>query len=163
MPYIPGLRAFREGPAIIQAYYDLEHEPDVLIIPGHGIAHQNRCGLATYVGVELQKSTIGVAKSVLPGDIVEDKIIINNEVCGMLLRTKSHANPIVVSPGHLITTEDAINIVQKCIIQPHKLPEPLVAAHKFVKHIMNNPTSEQKEDVEEDIPEEYKINAGSIV
>ena len=164
MPYIPGLQAFREGPALVQLYYDIEHEPDVVLVSGHGIAHPYRCGIATYVGVELQKPTIGIAKSLFGGNIVNETAVINGEVCGRILKTKEHANPVVVSPGHLVTADDALLIVQKYIIPPHKLPEPLALAHKYVKHILRNgPSQEVKEACEDEIPEEYRVNAGMIV
>ena len=131
MAYVPGFLAFREGPAILQAYYDLEHDPDILMVDGHGIAHPLRAGLASYVGVELAKPCIGVAKSLLVGEIVDDKVIIGNEVRAKLVKTKEHAKPIIVSPGHLISVDTAVAIVKKCIVLPHKLPEPLHQAHRF--------------------------------
>jgi len=131
LPYIPGFLSFREGPAILQAYYDLEHNPDILMVDGHGIAHPLRAGLASYIGVELAKPCIGVAKSLLIGEIEDDNIMIGKEIRGKLVRTKEHAKPVYVSPGHLITVESAVEIVKKCIVPPHKLPEPLHAAHRF--------------------------------
>ncbi len=164
MPYIPGLQAFREGPAIVQLYYDIEHEPDVLMISGSGVAHPHRCGTATYVGVELQKPSIGVAKTLLAGEIVDATVVMAGEVCGKVLQTKEHANPVIVSPGHLMSVEDAFAIVQKCILPPHKLPEPLAQAHKHVKRIMKPSSAEEVKEVsDEEIPEEYKVNAGIII
>lgn len=131
--YIPGFLAFREGNLILQAYYDLEHDPDVLMVDGHGIAHPLRAGLASYVGVELAKPCIGVAKSLLIGEIVDGKVMIGNEVRGMQVITKEHAKPVIVSPGHMISVETAAEIVRKCIVYPHKLPEPLHQAHRFAE------------------------------
>lgn len=145
MPYVPGLLSFREGPLILQAYYDLEQDPDVLMIDGHGIAHPLRAGLATYVGVELAKPTIGVAKKLLVGEVKDDKIIVNNEVRGVLVRTKKHAKPLFVSPGHLISVEKAAEIVKACVVPPHKLPEPLHQAHRFADKISQRHASEKAE------------------
>jgi len=133
MPYIPGFLAFREGPAILQTYYDLEYDPDVLMVDGHGIAHPLRAGLASYVGVELAKPCIGIAKSLLVGEIVDDKVMIGTEVRGRLVKTKEHAKPVIVSPGHMISVDTAVEIVKKCIVQPHKLPEPLHQAHRHAE------------------------------
>jgi len=131
IPYIPGFLAFREGNAIMQAYYDLEHDPDVLMVDGHGIAHPMMAGLACYVGVEAAKPCIGVAKKLLIGEVVNDKVMIGNEVRGKLVKTKEHAKPVVVSPGHLVSVETAVEIVKRCIVYPHKLPEPLHQAHRL--------------------------------
>src|SRR6266852_4872638 len=38
-PYIPGFLAFREGPAIIEAFMKLRNKPDLLMVDGQGIAH----------------------------------------------------------------------------------------------------------------------------
>lgn len=149
IPYIPGFLAFREGPAILQAYYDLEHDPDVLMVDGHGIAHPLRSGLACYVGVELAKPCIGIAKSILVGEIVDDKVMIGAEVRGKLVKTKEHAKPVIVSPGHLISVDTAVEIVKKCIVYPHKLPEPLHAAHRYADKLAEQ-YQEAKEEKKED-------------
>ncbi|MEM4282637.1 MAG: endonuclease V [Candidatus Woesearchaeota archaeon] len=133
MPYVPTLLAFREGPLILESYYNLENEPDVILVDGHGIAHPNKAGLATYIGVELAKPTIGVAKSLVAGELKGSDIVLENEVVGMVVQTKQYARPIFVSPGNLITIKSAVEIVLKCIRPPHKMPEPLHFAHRIAK------------------------------
>ncbi|MBD3361352.1 hypothetical protein GF358_01015 [Candidatus Woesearchaeota archaeon] len=137
MPYIPGFLAFREGPAIMQTYYSLELEPEVLFISGHGVAHPLKCGLASYVGVELEKATIGIAKKILVGEIKKEKIVILNETRGEEIKTREHAKPLYVSAGHLISLKMACDLVRKSIIPPHKMPEPLHEARKHVKKIVS--------------------------
>jgi len=133
MNYIPGFAAFREGPAICQTYYDLEYEPDVILVNGAGIAHPYKAGLAAFVGVELAKPAIGIAKNLLEGEVQGEDIIVEGEVRGRLVKTRAFANPLFVSPGHLIDIATAAEIVAKCVIPPHKLPEPLHLAHRFAK------------------------------
>lgn len=136
MQYIPGYRAFRDGPAILQTYYDLESEPQVLMILGHGISHPLKCGLATFVGVELGKPAVGVAKKLLAGEIDGEKIKILNETRGELVKTKEHAKPLFVSVGHMISLKNAVDLVKKTNMPPHKLPEPLHLAHRHATKIM---------------------------
>ncbi len=137
MQYIPGFLAFREGPAIMQTYYSLECEPEVLMIAGHGVAHPLKCGVASYVGVELGKTTIGIAKKILIGEVKKGKIVILNETRGEEIITREHAKPLYVSAGHLISLKTAADLVKKGIIEPHKLPEPLHEARKYAKKIVN--------------------------
>jgi deoxyribonuclease V len=131
IPYVPGLLAFRAGSAILQVYYGLEHDPDVLLVNGHGIAHMLRAGLACYVGVELGKPCIGVAKSILVGEQKGTDLVVGGEVRGKMVKTREHAKPLIVSPGHLVSVETSAEIVKKCVVQPHKLPEPLHLAHRL--------------------------------
>jgi deoxyribonuclease V len=80
MNYVPGFLAFREGPPVCQTYFDLEYDPDVLMVDGHGIAHPLKAGLATFVGVELSKPVIGVAKGLLAGEEKDEDLILEGEV-----------------------------------------------------------------------------------
>jgi deoxyribonuclease V len=141
-PYIPGLLSFREIPMLLKAWKKLKTKPDVLIVDGVGIAHPRRLGIATHLGLELKIPTIGCAKSVLygtytepgkkPGDIsyLYDKQK-KTEVIGAALRTKKNVKPVFISPGHLITLEEAIEIVGKCVTK-YRLPEPTRLAHNTV-------------------------------
>ncbi len=135
MAYVPGFLAFREGPAILQLFYDLEYTPDIILVDGHGIDHPLRAGLASYVGVELGKPCIGVAKSPLVGEIVDDKLMIGTEVRGRLVKTHQHAKPVIVSPGHMVAVDTAVEIIRKCVVPPHKLPEPLHQAHRLADKV----------------------------
>jgi len=131
MPYVPTLLAFREGPLILESYYNLESEPDVIMIDGHGIAHPYKAGLAAYVGVELAKPTIGVAKNLLVGEQKDSDIIFEGEVVGKAVKTREFARPVFVSPGNMISIGTAAELVKKCIVPPHKIPEPIHVAHRL--------------------------------
>jgi deoxyribonuclease V len=137
-PYIPGLLAFREGPAVLAAWSKLQNKPDLLMFDGQGIAHPRGIGIASHMGLWLERPTIGVAKSRLYGLHTEvglqrgdraqllDK---NTNVIGAVLRTKEKTNPLYVSPGHLIDVEHAAEFVVACITR-YRLPEPTRWAHK---------------------------------
>ena len=135
IPYIPGFLFYREGPAIIEAFSKLENKPDILIVDGNGILHPRRFGMASHIGILLDTATIGVAKSLLFGEVKDNRVIIDKEVRGYQLVTREHAKPIFVSPGHKISLQSSVGLVKKFMIPNHKLPEPLHLAHKYVNTI----------------------------
>ncbi|MBE3145506.1 MAG: deoxyribonuclease V [Planctomycetes bacterium] len=138
-PYIPGLLSFREAPACLAAVEKLKIKPDVFIIDGQGIAHPRRFGIASHLGLFLDKPTIGCAKSHLIGDfempplkkgaysLLKDK----GETIGAVLRTRTKVRPVFVSVGNKCTLEDAIGIVLACTTK-YRLPEPARLAHQLV-------------------------------
>ena len=137
-PYIPGLLSFREGPVIVRAYLNLAVEPDLLIFDGQGIAHPRRLGIASHLGVLLDKPSIGCAKSRLcgqysdPGPIKGDQaaLIDNNEIIGAVLRTRNHVKPVFVSIGHRLDLEACITYVLACCVK-FRLPETTRQAHRL--------------------------------
>ncbi|MBW2977401.1 endonuclease V, partial [Candidatus Woesearchaeota archaeon] len=135
MPYISGYLSYREAPAIVEAYLKLENKPDVILVDAHGIAHPRKLGMASHVGLLLDKTTVGVAKKLLVGEIKEDKIIVEEKVRGYGLVTKEYARPIFVSPGHKIGLKTSLEIVKNCMKLPHKLPEPIHLAHRYANKI----------------------------
>ncbi len=133
LPFKPGYSAYRDMPAMIEAYNLLEQEPDVILVKGEGILHLRKIGVASQLGLMLNKPTIGITPKLNLGKVEQGKIIFQNEICGFEVKTREHANPVYVSPGHLITLGSTLNIVAKTIVYPHKLPEPLHLAHKMMK------------------------------
>lgn len=139
-PYVPGLLAFREGPAFLAAWQKLENLPDLVMFDGQGIAHPRGIGIAAQMGLWLERPTIGVAKSRLfgkhaePGPRKGDYEPLYhprrpNEVIGAVLRSKEKTNPLYISPGHLMDVPHAITFVQNCVTA-YRLPEPTRWAHK---------------------------------
>jgi deoxyribonuclease V len=133
-PYIPTLLSFRELPPTLSATNKLRVQPDVFLVDGHGIAHPYHFGFAAHFGLEINRPTIGVAKSLLCGKVepLEKQswapIIDKGEVIGAALVTKSGRTPIYVSIGHRISLERAINIVMDCT-RNYRIPEPIRRAH----------------------------------
>ncbi|MBI3912542.1 MAG: endonuclease V [Armatimonadetes bacterium] len=141
VPYIPGLLAFRELPLLEQALALLAAEPDVLLVDGHGTAHPRRFGIASHLGVLLDRPTIGVAKSRLtgkqtePGPAFGDRTPLlaeNGEVIGMVVRTRPGARPVYVSVGQRITLPTAVEVVLRCC-RGYRLPEPVRIADLYSK------------------------------
>lgn len=139
MNYVPGLNAFRNGPLICQLYYGLEYDPDVILVVGEGVSHLERCGTASFVGAELAKPTIGVAKNFDDKQLVDGKFIVDDEVVGKLTKTKEHARPVFVSVGNMIDLDTASEVVGRMIVPPHKMPEPLHVARKVAKRKAEKP------------------------
>lgn len=138
-PYVPGLLTFREGPALMEAWQKLTIQPDVIMFDGHGIAHPRRMGIATHMGLWVNRPSFGCGKSVLVGEFDDpapergnwSPMVHQNEVVGAALRTKNKVNPVFISPGHLIDLPTAIDLTLRCD-GGYRLPEPTRRAHLFV-------------------------------
>lgn len=139
-PYIPGLLAFREGPVALAAYQRLTVQPDLLIFDAHGYAHPRRMGLASHLGVYLDRPSIGCAKSRLTGKYEEpgpepgawSPLVSHGEEIGRVVRTKARTKPIFVSVGYRITLPLAVEVVLQCI-RGYRLPEPTRIADRLTK------------------------------
>lgn len=100
-PYIPGLLSFREIPALIEAWKHLRVDPDVIVADGQGIAHPSRLGIASHLGLFLNRPTIGCAKNRLVGQFSElapeagatSPLIHQHQIVGTVLRTKTRTHP----------------------------------------------------------------------
>jgi deoxyribonuclease V len=135
-PYVPTFLGYRETPGMVELYSELENEPDLLIVLGNGILHPRNLGLASHLGLLLDKPTIGVSKKLLCGDINGEEIIKNKEILGKIFHTKENAKQIFISPGHRISLKTSIEIIKRCL-KGHKMPEPLHQAHKFASKQKN--------------------------
>lgn len=136
-PYVPGLFAFREIPALIEALDRLRVRPEVLICDGHGLAHPRRFGLASHLGVLTGLPSFGVGKTRLVGGWApvggkrgdRSPLIDDGEVVGAVLRTRDHVKPVFVSTGHLMDLETACSLTLR-LTPRYRLPETTRAADR---------------------------------
>jgi len=135
MPYIAGFLAYREGAAISEAYSKLQQKPDVMIFGGNGILHPRRFGLASHMGVAFDIASIGIAKQLLVGEEKGNVVYIDKEARAAAVVTREKSKPVYISLGHKISLKTSAEIVKKCMKFPHKLPEPLHLAHKYVNEV----------------------------
>lgn len=135
--YIPGLLMLRESEPVMNTLKLLHSYFELLLIDGHGQLHPRRCGLACYIGVMINKPTIGVAKSLLCGSLQEDQFIkLDNDILGFRIK-KEDTKQIYVSVGHKISLESAIKIVKQLIKNGEWMPEPLRIADINSKNYLN--------------------------
>jgi len=147
-PYIPGLLAFREAPAILIAMKQLTLLPDLIMVDGQGLAHPRKMGIASHLGLILNLPTIGCGKTRLCGHHESlgreagsyTYLFDNGEVIGAAVRTKKDTNPVYVSIGHKIDLVTAVRFVLKCC-QGYRLPTPIRMAH----HLAGCPDEDEPE------------------
>ena len=141
-PYVPGLLSFRELPVLEPAFAALRTTPDAVICDAHGVAHPRGLGLASHLGLLLDRPTIGCAKSRLvgehgaPGPAVGEHapLRIDDRVVGSVLRTRRGVRPVFVSPGHRVGLAPARRLVLRCL-DGVRLPEPTRRAHHLVNAV----------------------------
>ena len=141
-PYIPGLLAFREFPIIEQAWKKLNIKPDCLVFDGQGIAHPRRMGIASHAGILLNCPSIGSAKSILVGKAKEpelkkgsyETLFYEQDIIGVVLRSRDNVKPIIVSPGHKMDVLTARKIVLN-LCRRYRLPEVIRYAHNTVNQM----------------------------
>ncbi len=144
-PYIPGLLSFREIPPLLKCIKKCKIDPDLFICDGQGIAHPRGIGLASHLGLILNKPTIGCAKKKLVGSFIPppqnikswSPLWYKDKFIGGVLRSKIKVKPIFVSPGHLMDVYTSIEIV-KNLITKYKLPEPTRIADKYTGEVKRN-------------------------
>jgi deoxyribonuclease V len=154
IPYIPGLLSFREGESILAAFENLECEPDLAFFDGSGRIHFREAGLATHMGVALDLPSVGVAKSLLCGQlsnppeepfstgtrvpILTDGRVETDEgtILGYAIQTRQYEggsrkiNPLYVSPGHRVGASSGASLVE-AHCAGYKLPEPVRLADSY--------------------------------
>jgi deoxyribonuclease V len=121
-PYVPGLLMLREAEPIFNTLNRLKGGFDLLLVDGHGMLHPRKCGLACYVGVTLDRPTIGVAKSRLCGTVRDDGFVIlehSDQILGYAISKR-----LYVSVGHRISLGTAVAIVKE-MSSKSGTPEPL--------------------------------------
>ncbi|EEP73636.1 endonuclease [Micromonospora sp. ATCC 39149] len=139
-PYVPGLFAFRELPALLAALDRLTVRPELLVCDGHGLAHPRRFGLACHLGVVTGLPAIGVGKTPLVGRWEPPAVARGawsplhdgGEVVGRVLRTRDGVKPVFVSVGHRMGLENASDRVL-ALTPRHRLPETTRTADRLCR------------------------------
>lgn len=140
-PYRPGLLALREAPCLLKGFAQLQNSPDVVLVDGNGILHPRRFGLACHIGLCLDVSAIGCAKSLLfgkhkplcrQGDTAD--ICHNGENLGVAMLAQAKQDPIYISVGHKIDIASALALVKR-VVGDTGDPAPLIYAHNLAKQL----------------------------
>ncbi len=131
-PYVPTYLSFREIPIIKPL---LENVPDgtVVMYDGNGILHPLGFGIASQLGVAFDIPTIGVAKKLLCGRIVDEDVqgghpvICDGKIAGHALAKTPDSKPIFASVGHRVSKRQALEIAISFL--KYRIPEPIRLAH----------------------------------
>ncbi|MCS7133765.1 MAG: endonuclease V [Candidatus Caldarchaeum sp.] len=125
-PYIPGFLFLREGPPLLEVVSEVRSGFDVLLVDGHGRAHPRRCGIATFLGFAAELPSIGVAKSVLVGQLRpvlnHFEVVVDGDIVGL------SDGKTVYSQGYGVSFNDLMKIFA---VFDGKYPEPLKIADKL--------------------------------
>ena len=149
-PYIPGFLAFKEIPVYTILFDRLKANrpelwPQILLVDGNGILHTRGFGCASHIGVKIDIPSIGVGKNVFAVDGISQLGV--KELCEKTLlkggdqvalvgdsgkqwgfayrSTNESKNPIIISIGHRISIDTAVQVVRLCT-QKYRIPEPVM-------------------------------------
>jgi deoxyribonuclease V len=148
-PYVPGLLAFREIPAVLAALDALPCPPGVVVCDGYGLAHPRRFGLACHLGVLTGLPTIGVAKNPFtfayddpaPARGSGSPLLAGTEEVGRALRTRDAVKPVFVSVGHRISLDNAC--AHTLALTPaYRLPETTRRADALCRRALREATGD---------------------
>ncbi|WP_037863159.1 endonuclease V [Streptomyces sp. NRRL S-340] len=147
-PYVPGLLAFREIPAVLAALAALDREPGLVVCDGYGLAHPRRFGLASHLGVLTGLPAVGVAKNpftfthddpAAPRGSVAPLLADGREEVGRALRTRDGVKPVFVSVGHRVTLDNAC--AHTLALTPsYRLPETTRRADALCRRALREAT-----------------------
>lgn len=148
-PYVPGLLAFREIPAVLAALESLTQDPGLVVCDGYGRAHPRRFGLASHLGVLTGLPVIGVAKNPFTfsygelgprrGDFAALRAEDGEEV-GRALRTQDGVKPVFVSVGHRTTLDNACAHTLR-LAPGYRLPESTRLADRLCRRALAEATA----------------------
>lgn len=147
-PYIAGFLGFREAPIVSEMLSVLEDriraKIDCILLDGNGILHHQKAGFACHVGVEHDIPAIGVSKSLLCVDGLNENdvrekvgsigekakqegwnVVGESGFCwGKALICGNATNkPIYVSVGHKVSLQSAVNLVKT--LCTFRVPDPI--------------------------------------
>lgn len=134
-PYMHEFRSYREVESMIGAFSKIQERVDLVLLRGHGITHP-RLGLASHFSILVNIPSIGVSDVLFDEDKIEgENILKEGKKVGKIFLSKEGSTPLYISPGDKISIDSSLEIIKKLIVSPHKFPEPMHLAHKYVREI----------------------------
>lgn len=145
-PYTPGFLAFREAPIVTQLLEDIpktvRESLACILLDGNGVLHPRKAGLACHVGVQHNIPTIGVSKSLLCVDGLNEPqvraFVANHphrhegvDIIGKsgftwakaLITGNATNKPVYVSIGHRVSLNTATQVTRK--LSTFRIPDPI--------------------------------------
>ena len=114
LPYESGLFYLREGPFVVQAVKGLKARPQLVCFDAHGAAHPRFRGLATVAGMVLGIPSVGIAKSLLVGELIPtgglQKIVYRGRTVGFVNRTNGSRR--YWSPGYAVDLKELASLIR---------------------------------------------------
>lgn len=142
-PYVPGLYAYREGPAVCRLLDQFENHPHLLIFDSQGVAHPRGFGLASHIGVLYDLPTIGLTRHNLFGEYAEPPnealtslpIVHGKRTLGYVFRLTATCKPVFASPGHRVDLSSLQQWIRQLNEQKHCFPTALNEAHALANRV----------------------------
>jgi deoxyribonuclease V len=143
-PYIPGLFAYREGPAICMLLNSLPGLPPLAIFDAQGIAHPRGFGLAAHIGVLYDIPTMGLTRRPLFGHAEapseEDAAMTDitdrrGRIIGTCVRLRARCEPIYGSPGHRTDVRSMRNLLTELSSFHSCYPKALAFVHETANRL----------------------------
>lgn len=139
-PYILTYLSYRELPVYLAAVEEGERQglsAEVILVDGNGILHPRRIGIASHLGVLLDKPAVGVAKKLLCGEVNTEgmavgewrPVVLDGDTVGAAMRTGRNRT-IFISPGHRSDLMSSVELVSG-LLRDDPIPEPLRWAHEL--------------------------------
>ncbi|HDD43129.1 MAG TPA: hypothetical protein ENF79_05580 [Nitrososphaeria archaeon] len=130
-PYVPGLLFLREAPIMLRAVKLLSSSWQLLLVDGHGLLHPRKMGLAVFLGLALNRPTLGIAKSLLVGSEKPGgwfgEVEVSGEVLGYWFKPEK-GRRFYASPGYMIEVKQVPKIIE---LLGGRYPKPLSLADKL--------------------------------
>lgn len=156
--YVSGYFCFREGPPLLHFLNHLNRyksiNPALIIVDGHGIAHPRRFGVACWLGLAANIPCIGSAKKSLlkyTGELAVQQgsvlpVYLAEEVVGYVVRTQEGVRPVFVSPGHQMSIENSLKVIEH-LAGDFRIPDMLRRADQSARALQRKDISMDWEDL----------------
>jgi deoxyribonuclease V len=145
-PYTSGLLYLHEGPFVVEAVRRLREKPELVCFDAHGLAHPRLAGLAVVCGMVLEIPSIGIAKSLLIGEVTGEReagtpqrISRDGRTVGLVTRIGGGTR--YWSPGYSVTIEQLHALIGQC---GNLCLNAMAASHQEARRRIRNAVGQER-------------------